>query len=356
MSDMLEQAIVDAEALREAALKNAEQAVIDKYSNQIKEAVETILEQPELGLDEPELGLDEPAEEASPEVPVAAHEGEDLCPCPDEADEESGEIEIDLDDIIAKMETEEDEDPGMMSSAEVAKEISPTEDFLKEQKSLEEDEETLEEDEEVELNEDALSELVEELTVDIDPQKTGWAGTPQSYIELAEEELLALEQDSKVREEKAAMRKAVQELENVNESLQKEMTELKTEIESLNEDKKEFISILKEAKQKLEQVNYHNAKLLYTNKALTSDSLNERQKKQVVEALSRAETVEEAKIIFETLQSTVGSALKDKQPESLSEAVTRSTSTVLMSQRNRETKKDDPSLDRWKILAGLNKK
>ena len=31
MSSMLEQAIVDAKALREAALKNAEQAIIEKY-------------------------------------------------------------------------------------------------------------------------------------------------------------------------------------------------------------------------------------------------------------------------------------------------------------------------------------
>ena len=35
MSSMLEQAIVDAKALREAALKNAEQAVIEKYAPEI---------------------------------------------------------------------------------------------------------------------------------------------------------------------------------------------------------------------------------------------------------------------------------------------------------------------------------
>ena len=41
---MLEQAIVDAAALREAALKNAEQSIIEKYAPQIKEAVEAMLE------------------------------------------------------------------------------------------------------------------------------------------------------------------------------------------------------------------------------------------------------------------------------------------------------------------------
>ena len=44
MSSMLEQAIVDAKALKEAALKNAEQAVIDKYSSEIRAAVDELLE------------------------------------------------------------------------------------------------------------------------------------------------------------------------------------------------------------------------------------------------------------------------------------------------------------------------
>ena len=48
MSSMLEQAIVDAAALREAALKNAEQAIIEKYAPQIKEAVEAMLETEEI--------------------------------------------------------------------------------------------------------------------------------------------------------------------------------------------------------------------------------------------------------------------------------------------------------------------
>ena len=43
MSSMLEQAIIDAAALREAALKNAEQSLIEKYAPQIKEAVESML-------------------------------------------------------------------------------------------------------------------------------------------------------------------------------------------------------------------------------------------------------------------------------------------------------------------------
>ena len=45
MSSMLEQAIIDATALREAAIKSAEQAVVEKYSSDIKEAVEKLMEE-----------------------------------------------------------------------------------------------------------------------------------------------------------------------------------------------------------------------------------------------------------------------------------------------------------------------
>ena len=53
MSDMLEQAIIDAAALKQAATKNAETLVLEKYSSQIKEAVETLLEQEEPMLGDP---------------------------------------------------------------------------------------------------------------------------------------------------------------------------------------------------------------------------------------------------------------------------------------------------------------
>ena len=76
MSDMLEQAIIDAEALKEAATKNAETLVLEKFSNQIREAVDSLLEQ-----DDPvgdmsaalgDIGAPDPAMAAAPapEIPV----------------------------------------------------------------------------------------------------------------------------------------------------------------------------------------------------------------------------------------------------------------------------------------------
>ena len=52
MSSLLGEAIVDAKALRESALKNAESTIIEKYSDEVKKTLEQLLEQEEdlLGL------------------------------------------------------------------------------------------------------------------------------------------------------------------------------------------------------------------------------------------------------------------------------------------------------------------
>ncbi len=61
MSSLLEQAIVDAKALKEAAMKNAEATIIDKYSEEVKSTLDQLLEQDELGA---LLGGDEPSADA----------------------------------------------------------------------------------------------------------------------------------------------------------------------------------------------------------------------------------------------------------------------------------------------------
>ena len=84
---LLEQAIVDAQELKEAALKSAESAILEKYSADIREAVDNMLEQEEEidplsammgGMPEEEEDLPEE------EIPFAAEAELKLCPCPDD--------------------------------------------------------------------------------------------------------------------------------------------------------------------------------------------------------------------------------------------------------------------------------
>ena len=371
MSEMLEQAIVDATALKQAAVKNAETLVLEKFSNQIRDAVDVLLEQEDPLVAMPE-GEDPMAEI---EIPLD-EEGVELSPVEEMGSEEKSSVLEHIPLAVTSENNEQIEIP-LDKLMEELSAINETFRFdgdthndpdLVEGSLLEVDEEELEEandpsdvveedihEEEVDLDEDLLGKIGESLKVDMQPTKSGW--TPnESDIELAEEELLALEQDSEVREEKAAMRKAVSELNAVNETLTKENLDLKS---SLKEAKSYILKsrdTVKALKEKLDTTSLMNAKLIYQNKALTSDSLNERQKNKLAEAVSSAETIEEAKVIFETLQSTVGSTSRNSQPKSLSEAVEKTSSMILSSRKeNSVEQKRDPTLSRWKFLAGIEK-
>ena len=58
MSSLLKEAIVDAKALRESALKSAETSIIEKYSDEVKSALNSLLEQEELAPEGGAAGTD----------------------------------------------------------------------------------------------------------------------------------------------------------------------------------------------------------------------------------------------------------------------------------------------------------
>ena len=104
-------------------------------------------------------------------------------------------------------------------------------------------------------------------------------------------------------------------------------------------------------KDKVDEVNLSNAKLVYVNKVLNSASLNERQKTKIVDALSKSQTIEEAKVIYETLQSAVGGT-PNKTPESLSEVIRRAPKTLPRRKRKNDNLQEQ-TMTRMRRLAGL---
>jgi hypothetical protein len=336
MSNMLEQAIVDAEALKEAALQNAEQAVIEKYQAEIKNAVEALLEQDEEDpLEEPlddEDGL-ESDEELAQQMPLAATGGDKLCPCPDDEEE----VEIDFDQLAQQMQASDEEAGGGIPALD-----SP----LALEEGVHEDDEEVEE--EIQITEEELVDILEELTLDMEPTKAGWLQRPDSSVEheidilqtKVEEPLDVKELEEEDKDDK-----------DLSEAL-KVLEAAENEIYRLEEKADKYKEMLLQMKNTLSEVNLQNAKLLYTNQTLVDDSLNERQKQKIVEAIMKSGSVEETKTIFEALQSTVGAQPNNKKvaPKSLSEAVERRSTTL-----PRRVEKDSHSFsDRMKILAGIN--
>jgi hypothetical protein len=319
MSTLLEQAIVDAEALKDAAIKNAEAAIIEKYSSEVKAAVESLFE-------EKEETLDEQPEEDSPvmdDVPFAVEEGDEPIM-----------VRLDLEALERALD-EEGSTVAEESHEQLAQELD------EELEEGAEAAEELDESEEIELDEEIIDAIAEELRVDVGIPDQGLGGrtTPTDRNLEGQKAQLAALKDDELAEEHAALEKAREEA-----GLQRE------QVETLKSEKSSLEKTVLHLKERLEEVNLSNARLLYTNRVLNSTSLNERQKTRIVESISNADSVEEAKVIYETLQSAVGEKTSSKTPQSLREAVEKPSPTL---PRRRETRTQNPHFDRMRALAGI---
>jgi len=347
MSTMLEKAIIDAKALKEAALKSAEAEIVEKYAPEVKRVMENILEAEDEDMGAMDMGADAVEDETAMSLPLAAAAGENACACPDEEEE----IVLDLPGLAAVV---ADEEPTL-------DDLEPTETALAPEIEDEEEEQAL-----AALEEDELASIVSELLGE--EEETLEENIEE--VELEEEakpDFLDLDKDGDKEE---PMAKAAKEKEN-NEALQLEAiagktNELLETITALQEQNDTFkagnanlLSEIEEQKDSiqeltttLEELSLQNAKLLYINEVLKTDSLNERQKQIAVEALQEAKSVEHAKTVFDTLQSTVVSTKRQTgRPESLSEVVSNKTSIKMP--RRKEQKISNPHENRWKLLAGI---
>tara|TARA_Y100000034_G_scaffold136634_1_gene214268 strand:- start:1072 stop:2196 length:1125 start_codon:yes stop_codon:yes gene_type:complete len=373
MSNLLKEAIVDANALRNAALKNAESTIIDKYSDEVRQTLTTLLEQDELGAlgdlgamdagggleaDPAAMGaplgaeevIDEELEEDVEDVPYGATDGmnkmkgKNLKNLPSEGD--PVEVELDLGSLRESVEAlqaeideeltfNEDDLANMLSEedGEPESDLDPEEDPLEDPLEFP----TGTEDEpEYEISEELISSIVEKLTVDLGASLSGWAGRPDFQKKEEIEKELARRRSTDVEEELKILKKAQEELVFENKQLNGRLSQ--------------YEQVTGELKETLQNVNLSNARLLYTNRVLRNPSLNERQKKRIAEAISKADSVTEAKTIHNTLESAVEAKPK-RSPQSLSEAISRPSSVIRASRK--ETQPTDPFAERMRRLAGI---
>ncbi len=349
MSSMLEQAIIDAEALKEAALKNAEQAIIEKYSEEVKSAVDNLLEQDDPALEE------EVVEEDHEELPYKHRTLE----------EDDNEITIDLNQLEEQIE-------------QLYGELNPKEEsfvLVSEDKEIDE-EIDLEITEDEEITEADTGDTVgNAMDLDKEAKQTAAAGSDKEEVFYENEEIVrqAVEEALRVdyetvptghagaytqpemeyAEEMNKIKDKVEELEDKNEKQKKLMEQALQVINTLEENNTNYENTVNELKQKLVETNLTNARLYYTNQVLANPSLNERQKDNIVEALTQADSPKQAKTIFETLQSAVGGSSK-RTPKSLGEAVERrSLLTVSPKRKQRRDNIEEQISTRWQRLAGI---
>ena len=379
MSNMLEQAIADAAALREQAIKNAEQSVLDKYSKQIKEAVNQMLEQDDAPnkaneiiseveeelMEQEEAGATAEPTGAAIEAPASWDSRFDdismkLSAMVDNLPEdENGMIELDLGDFSvpadeqAAAEGAPEEPEGDLGDLGGETPEEEGEDDLGDLLGgLEDDETETADDEDIDLQlQEVLKLLDEEVEFDFDPinNELGHNMTNRSRREFNQEMAELLYEEESEEEEQVDEEK---------EELMGKVNELHETVESLTSQNKQLVDVLSKLEIHLEESLLSNAKLLYQNRTLSDASLNERQKSKIVEAISNAESPKEAKNLHETLKATVGSSPNSKKgPQSLSESVNRRSnlSSMLNSRQNINESKQDANLFKEKMqkLAGI---
>jgi len=373
MSNLLKEAIVDAKALKEAALKNAEATIIDKYSDEVKQTIESLLEQDELDAVQTDFGADPMADpmadptatEPTPEykevtedeIPLAAtdnladEEGKNLESFPEEGEEVEFNVNLGaLQEAIQELKQQADIDEEIeITEEDLAELLSNDDEVIEEEEEAitiddEADEEKadsgamaaagLEEDQEV--SDELLDAVMERLTVDMSAELSGWAGRSAESVKWEMEKGLAARRSTDAMEELEPLKKAQEELTFENKQLKQQVSKYK--------------QVVGELKETLVETNLSNGRLLYTNRVLRNTSLNERQKTRIVEAISNAGSVTEAKTIYDTLQSTVQAAPK-RSPQSLSEAIGRRSSVIRATRQ--ESTAVDPISDRMQRLAGI---
>tara|TARA_Y100000592_G_scaffold101037_1_gene184785 strand:+ start:4033 stop:5280 length:1248 start_codon:yes stop_codon:yes gene_type:complete len=411
MSSLLEEAIVDAKALKDAALKNAENLIVEKYSVEVKQAMDLILEQEDptaaqkeekelskiakqlpdafsstdddaiiIDLDSLDsyinenLTINEKITQEAKEVIKGAHSMSAEIGVTDEEVATRSDMDTMMEDLMSEIDAlyaDDDETgaappvsdepadvppeeqttgnaPATTAAADDGEELTPEETAYAEKLIQALGGAASASDDPTPAAPEADQEMVaESVKINAKPVPSGWNDTPEASMREYEELALALLQDTEI----------VEELENIaalKKKLMKENKALKTNAKKILEENNKLHEVVKYLREKIEDVNISNAKLLYINQTLESVSLNERQKQHIVEAITRADSVKEAKVIFETLQNSVGSVQKHKMPESLSESVTNRSSLLLAArQNNKKNEASSPFFDRMQKLAGL---
>lgn len=449
MSSMLEQAIVDANALREVARKNAEQSVLEKYSTEIKKAVDTLLEakeekasplMPDMEglMTSPDLESAVSNAASTSNVNVSATKKETFGGVKDsyktktdemvkisfsaleealELEEGWHEKELEEDYLVGSEEEEEEAetdegfdmaaDPAYGRDSDVSiggidegdletafeleegdainmPDVPSTTQIPETGTNIAADSDSLEELDELELDEfeldeelygetgnlsDSLAEAIEEeldevLNVDMSLSNQGHLGFSRVHYKEQEKILKALQAAEENLAKSKKREKNLQEefvrLRDVVTQLTEAYTDLRTQFldtvklsDQVKNENEKIVIENKKLSASLKQMVVSNGKLLYTNKVLGNPSLNERQKHSLVEAISNSDSVEKAKVIYETLQSGTQGVTK-KTPESLSEAIRKAPSPYY-TQRSTQQATSSPLVERMQILAGIKK-
>ena len=274
--NILKEAIADAKAVREVALANAKAALEEAFTPKLQNMLSARLAE----------DLDDISDEKEIELGEMGgmHYDEDE----DIGDEGSMDDEIDLEEILNELESDDDD---------TADDEEPIEEM---------DSPTYTADS-VQRNHQYKAEYVNE-AFDLD-------SLLKEINDLEdEEEILEIEddEDEEIYETKNQVSIRFRGTNEVVSRCRGCVAENK-KIKSLQTQLNESTSAYNTVRNELNEVNLLNSKLLYVNRIFKANNLSEKQKLSVVETLDKATSVKESKLIYETIKDTFTISTKKKK-------------------------------------------
>ena len=367
MGDLLKEAIADAKAVRETALANAKAALEEAFTPKLQSMLTKKLKEDDLEGEE-ELPAEEdeelPAEEDDLGGEEEGYSEEDELEGGDEKEIDvavDDEVPAEEDDEVAAEEDEEGEDLDLEA---IIRELEDEGDG--EEVPAEEDdavEETIEVNgkkyqaikEEDEEDDETVEEEVDQSSGVGNSDEEGFEeesfDDPAKPLNITEEDGDD-EGDSDDLDEIVDLSELLKGLKEEDEESTEEDEEVKEENVRLTTALGEHRKVVKYLRNKLNEVNLLNAKLLFTNKLFRSYNLNNGQKLKIVETFDRAKSAREVKLVYSTLAESfagrTGSKV-DKINETKSYASKASAST----RPKKVISEGNELANRFKKLAGI---
>ena len=385
--DFLKEAIADAKTVKESAIANAKIALEEAFSPKLQAMFAQRLE--EMDKEEMEEGYDEVDEEVEMVDEKMSEKEEDM----------------DLDEILAELEELEDLETEEITEAEEEAEV---EDETEEDEVEVEDEDETEEDEEIDLedmSEEDLKSFIEDVIADMveageleagdtvedeeekeevmeysladmstqefleycdeNPNTPGCPNSPfnegvkRTNEDYSPEMLYNVPEYQKIIAVLAPLLASLtgfaisyvkDKLSKGGDEAEKLINIAKKQSGSQAMSMNEALKTVKILKSELNEINLLNAKLLYANKIFKAKNLNEAQKVKVLGAFDKAETVKEAKIVFETLSESFKSVRKTVNEGIIGSA---SKATLVPKTSKKPIVESDEMVNRFKKLAGI---
>lgn len=363
-SNLLKEAIADARAVRETALKNAELAIQEALTPRLQSIISRKI-QAEMEEEEDEVDVLENDESSeigdggepndytnTAQTELDPETEEETAPVGEEDDE----VEV-VDDLMEEDEVEDDVtgatyDVSEEDEMEMDADELDLEEIIRELESeleADDDMDGLEEEEEedvIDTNMD-MEEGEEELELDLDEEEHG-----------DEEEVVGEEEDEEsvdtfdLEEILREMGYGDDEEEEVTEEEEEDRThELEAELG-------EAYKTIKFLKRTINEVNLLNAKLLFANKVFRQYNLTNEQKVKIVESFDRTSSVREVKLVFATISESMkltGTQKVKKLTEGFASKATKSTAPKKIINENVDFGMDEFQ-KRNQELAGIIRK